>query len=92
VAQQQDVTEEMYAHVAEYRERDEYSEREKLAIEFAERFALDHTNLDDDFWRRLRAAYADEEILDLTICIGTFIALGRMLAVLGVDPACSVDW
>jgi alkylhydroperoxidase family enzyme len=86
------VTEEMYAHVAEYRERDEYSEREKLAIEFAERFALDHTNLDDDFWRRLRAAYADEEILDLTICIGTFIALGRMLAVLGVDPACSVDW
>jgi len=86
------VTEEMYAHVAEYRERDEYSEREKLAIEFAERFALDHTNLDDDFWRRLRAPYADEEILDLTICIGTFIALGRMLAVLGVDPACSVDW
>jgi alkylhydroperoxidase family enzyme len=86
------VTEEMYAHVAEYRERDDYSEREKLAIEFAERFALDHTNLDDDFWRRLRAAYADEEILDLTICIGTFIALGRMLAVLGVDPACSVDW
>ena len=82
----------MYAHVAEYRERDEYSEREKLAIEYAERFALDHTNFDDDFWRRVRAAYSDEEIVDLTICIGTFIALGRMLAVLGVDPACSVDW
>jgi len=92
VTQQQEVTEEMYRHVAEYRERDDYTEREKLAIEYAERFALDHTNLDDDFWRRLRANYSDEEIVDLTICIGTFITLGRMLAVLGVDPACPVDW
>ena len=89
---EQGVTEEMYAHVAEYRERDDYSAREKLAIEYAERFALDHTNIDDDFWRRIREHYSDEEIVDLTICIGTFIQLGRMLAVLGVDPACALDW
>ena len=89
---EQGVTEEMYAHVAEYRERDDYSTREKLAIEYAERFALDHTNIDDDFWRRIREHYSDEEIVDLTICIGTFIQLGRMLAVLGVDPACALDW
>ncbi|MGI8795130.1 MAG: carboxymuconolactone decarboxylase family protein [Acidimicrobiia bacterium] len=89
---QQGVTEEMYAHVAEYRERDDYSERERLAIEYAERLALDHTNFDDDFWRRMRAGYSDEEIVDLSLCIMTFIGLGRMLAVLGVDPACALDW
>lgn len=92
MTQQQDVTEEMYRHVAEYRERDDYTEREKLAIEYAERFALDHTNLDDDFWRRMRAGYSDEEIVDLTLCIVTFIGLGRMLSVFGIDPACPVEW
>jgi alkylhydroperoxidase family enzyme len=88
----QGVTEEMYAHVAEYRERDDYTPREKLAIEYAERFALDHRNLDDDFWARMRAQFADDEILDLSICLVTFVGLGRVLRVLGVDPACDVDW
>jgi alkylhydroperoxidase family enzyme len=89
---QQGITEEMYAHVAEYRERDEYTEREKLAIEYAERFALDHTAIDDDLFRRLRAVYSDAEVVDLTLLLVTFLGLGRMLAVLGIDPACAIDW
>ena len=59
-----------------------YTPRELLAIEYAERFALDHNNLDDDFWSRLRAAYGDDEILDLTVCIASFLALGRTVQVL----------
>jgi alkylhydroperoxidase family enzyme len=89
---QQGITEEMYAHVAEYRERDEYTEREKLAIEYAERFALDHTNIDDALFARLRAVYRDDEIVDLTLLLVTFIGLGRMLAVLEIDPACALEW
>jgi alkylhydroperoxidase family enzyme len=89
---QQGITEEMYAHVAEYRERDEYTEREKLAIEYAERFALDHAAIDDDLFRRLRAVYSDAEVVDLTLLLVTFLGLGRMLAVLGIDPACAIDW
>ncbi len=81
------VTEEMYAHIAEYREREDYSEREKLAIEYAERFVLDHLAIDDAFFARLRAAFADDEVLDLTICISTFLALGRLLQVLGIERA-----
>src|SRR3954454_9134825 len=38
------------------------SERERLAAEFAERFALDHQNMDDALWQRLHAAYSDKEI------------------------------
>jgi alkylhydroperoxidase family enzyme len=90
--QQQDVTEEMYRHVAEYRERDDYSEREKLAIEYAERFALDHRNIDDEFFVRLREHFGDDEIVDLSICIATFIGLGRILAILRIDPTCSVQY
>ncbi|MGH9014358.1 MAG: carboxymuconolactone decarboxylase family protein [Acidimicrobiia bacterium] len=86
------MTEEMYAHVAEYRDRDDYTKREKLAIEYAERFALDHRNIDDELFARLREHYDDDEILDLSICLVAFMGLGRVLSVLRIDPSCSVDW
>jgi alkylhydroperoxidase family enzyme len=85
---QQGLTEELYAHVAQYRERDDYTEREKLAIEYAERFAVDHTNIDDDFMVRLRSRFGDDEILDLTLCLAVFMGLGRLLRVLGIDESC----
>ena len=85
------VTEEMYAHVAEYREREDYSEREKLAIEYAERFVLDHVAIDDAFFTRLREHFADAEILDLTICVADYLAFGRLTQVLKLDQECSID-
>jgi len=81
----------MYAHVAEYGDRDEYSERERLAIEYAERFALDHLGIDDAFFERLREHFADDEILDLTICIADFLGFGRLTQVLKLDQSCAVD-
>jgi alkylhydroperoxidase family enzyme len=78
------VDEGFYGEVASWRTSEAMSVREKLAAEYAERFALDHLAMDDDFWNRLRAAYADEEIADLTMCCGMFLGLGRVLAVLGV--------
>lgn len=82
----QGVDEELYTHVAEYREHPGYSEQERLAVEYAERFVTDHLGIDDAFFARLRAAFADDEILDLTICVAAFLGLGRLLRVLGVDP------
>ena len=38
------------------------TERERRAAEFAERFALDHLAMDDEFWGRMRASFSDEEI------------------------------
>src|SRR5580692_4657822 len=35
------------------------SEQERLAVEYAERFATDHTSIDDAFVERLRAAFTD---------------------------------
>lgn len=72
----------MYSHVSEYREYDSYSEREKLAIEYAERFALDHLSLDDNFFKKLKKSYSDKEIVELTASIATFLAFGRMMKVL----------
>ncbi|MEY2570426.1 MAG: hypothetical protein QOE63_776 [Acidimicrobiaceae bacterium] len=73
-----------YAEVADWRTSEVLTEREKLAAEFAQRFALDHLAMDDELWARLHAAYADAELADLTMCVGMFLGLGRILAVIGV--------
>ncbi len=73
-----------YTEVANWRTSDALSDRERLCAEFAQRFALDHLAMDDDFWARLRTHFADEEIADLTICAGMFLGMGRALAVMGV--------
>jgi alkylhydroperoxidase family enzyme len=78
------VDEGFYGDVAGWRDSPALSDRERLAAEFAQRFALDHQGMDDAFWARLRAAYADDEIADLTMCCGMFLGLGRVLAVVGV--------
>ena len=83
------MTEELYAHVTEPG-HPQYSPAEQVAIEYAERFALDHLAIDDAFWSRLREHFNDAEILDLTICIGNWLAFGRLTQVLHLDVACEL--
>jgi len=77
------IDEGFYAEVAQWATSDQLTEREKLAAEFAQRFALDHHAMDDAFWARLRGAFTDDEVADLLICCGMFLGLGRTLAVVG---------
>jgi len=85
------VSEELYGHLDEWRTFGGYTERQRLAIEYAERFATDHRGLDDAFFARVRAEFADDEILDLTLCCAVFLGLGRTLEVLGISDACALD-
>lgn len=73
-----------YAEVTDWRRATGLSQRERLAAEFAERFALDHLAMDDELWGRLHADFDEGELADLTICCGTFLGMGRTLAVVGV--------
>ena len=86
---EQGVNEELYAHVAEHG-HPEYSAQEQVAIEYAERFALDHLGIDDAFWARLREQFTDPEVLDLSICIGNWLAFGRLTQVLHLDVVCEI--
>ena len=73
-----------YGEVANWRTSEQLTDRERLAAEFAERFAIDHLAMDEEFWTRLRNAFGDDEIADLTMCCGMFLGMGRTLAVIGV--------
>jgi len=88
---EQGVEEDFYAHVADHDTSDRYSKPERLAIAYAERFALDHLSIDDSFFDTLRTAFTDAEIVDLTICLAAFLGLGRLLRVLGIDQTSLID-
>ena len=74
--------------VAEWRTTRAFDERTRLAAEYAERYALDHHGIDDGFWQRMRTEYSDREIAELSMCLGSWIAFGRLNRVLGLDAAC----
>ncbi|MFL6127370.1 carboxymuconolactone decarboxylase family protein [Actinophytocola sp.] len=74
--------------VTNWRTTDAFDERTRLAAEYAERYATDHHNLDDEFWTRFTAHYSQTEIVELTMSIGSWLAFGRLNRVLGLDTAC----
>ena len=84
------IDESFYAHVGDA-EWSGFSERERLAAEFAERYALDHT----EHGRRsvvsaCHASFTDDEIVDLGICVGSWLAYGRFNRVFDIDGACRI--
>ncbi|WP_232676301.1 carboxymuconolactone decarboxylase family protein [Nocardioides sp. R-C-SC26] len=74
--------------VVDWRLTAAFDDRTRLAAEYAERFALDHHGLDDSFWMRFKAAYSDREIVELSMCLGSWLSFGRLNRVLGLDAAC----
>ena len=54
----QKVEEEFADAVTEWRTTDAFDDRTRLAAEYAERYALDHHGLDDEFWARMTAHYS----------------------------------
>ncbi len=90
-AEGEEVAEEVYEHaLAGALGWDGFSERERLAGEFAERFATDHLAIDGPMWDRLHAAFSDDELVELALCVGSWIAFGRLNRVFDVDGGCRV--
>lgn len=88
----QGMDEELYSSVQRYNDFPGFTPRERLAAEYAERFAIDHTSVDDDLWNRLREHYSDSELLELTVTIGFCVGLGRAFQVLDVARDFDVLW
>ena len=85
------LTEEKISRLGTYRDDPVFNERERLAIEFAERMATNHTSIDDDFFRRLRASFSDAEIVEIGMAAGQYIGFGRLLMVLDLErPVCDI--
>lgn len=62
-----------------------FSDRERILIEYAERFVEDHDSLDAGFYDRLQELFSDAEIVEATALIGRHLAFGRLSHVLALD-------
>jgi alkylhydroperoxidase family enzyme len=69
-----------------------FSNRERLAVSYAEKLAVDHRSLDDAFFDELRTEFSDAEIVEIGMMAGQYIGFGRLLMVLDLTPKfCPVD-
>lgn len=88
------IPEELYEHVMQWRTWPGYTERERLAIEFCERYLLDYQSMcgDEDLWARLDSSFSETEIGDLCLLCGHWDAAAKMFhLLLGLEDACDVS-
>ena len=74
----------MVASLVDFESAD-ITDREKLALRFAQRMATDHHSMDDGFFERLRAEFTDPEIFELGMITGQFIGYGRLISILDLE-------
>ncbi|MCU1426533.1 MAG: carboxymuconolactone decarboxylase [Actinomycetia bacterium] len=86
------VSDELLANVHRARELDDYTDAERIAIEFAERYCTDSARIDDDMLDRLGAHFDAGEIVELTLVIAKYMAFGRFMQVLGLDQTCTLHF
>ena len=85
------LTEDKISRLENFRDEPTFNDRERLALEMAERMATNHTSIDDDFFRRMRAHFSDAEIVELGMAAGQYIGFGRLLMVLDLErPVCDL--
>jgi alkylhydroperoxidase family enzyme len=63
------------------------SARERAAIRFAEKLAVDHQKVDDAQWAELRSHFSDAEIIELVAHTTLYIGFGRFNEIIGLDPS-----
>ncbi len=61
--------------------------RERVAIRFAEKLAVDHQKVDEALWSQLRSHFSEAEIIELVAHTTLYIGFGRFNAIVGLDPA-----
>lgn len=62
-----------------------FSNREAVALRYAEMLAVNHHNIGDALFIDLKEEFSDPEILELGMMIGQYIGFGRLLKVLDLE-------
>jgi alkylhydroperoxidase family enzyme len=83
LGRRQGITEDLVAALGDY-ERGPFTDREKVALRYADQMYDDHHQVDDALWEKLRAHFVDDELLELSWAIAEFIALGKVISVIGL--------
>ena len=72
------LTEVLVCELERPEEADDLTERERAALEYADKLAVAHHSIDDALFARLRDHFTEEEIVDLGAHIAFCIGFGRV--------------
>jgi len=61
--------------------------RERAALKFAEKLAVDHQKVDDDLWGEVRGHFSEAEVIELAAHTTLYIGFGRFNEIVGLDPS-----
>lgn len=67
-------------------ESDLLTGRERAAVRFAEKLAVDHHKVDDALWAELRRHFSEAEVIELVMHAMLYIGLGRFNEIIGLEP------
>ena len=79
-------TDDLLAHLAESQSRTDLTDREKVALRFAERMTTDAHQVDDALWAELRRHFDEGEIVELASVVGLFNYFNRFNDALQMEP------
>jgi alkylhydroperoxidase family enzyme len=81
------LTEEKIAALPDYTDSALYSERERVALEYAEQFVIQSSSISDDDVARVQAHLAADEFIYLTKAFGVMDQFARTNSALRIAPA-----
>jgi AhpD family alkylhydroperoxidase len=74
------LTEDLVCSLEKPQEATNLTEREKLAVLYAEKFATDHLSIGDDLYARLKEHFTEPEIVELGFHCAFYVGFGRLAA------------
>jgi AhpD family alkylhydroperoxidase len=80
-------TEQQLRELHEYRTSAAFSERERVAIEYAEELTKEHVDVPDELFARLREHFDEPQIVELTAAIAIENFRARFNNALGIGPS-----
>jgi alkylhydroperoxidase family enzyme len=85
------VDEDVLAQVADWANSDEFSTVERAALSFAEQFCRDSAAIPDSLIGELEELLPSGQVVELTLVVGKYLAMGRFMQVLGLDQNCDLS-
>lgn len=85
------VDEEVHAQVAGWRTSNAFTPLERAALSFTEQFCRDSASIPDSLIAELEDLLSPTQVVELTLVVGKYVAMGRFMQVLGLDQACDLS-
>ena len=85
------LSDELLESVSQWAGSDDFSDVEKAALAFTERFCGDSTAISDADIAALEALLPNGQVVELALVVSKYLAMGRFMQVLGLDQTCVLD-